>query len=165
MDGARPRRGVAEQTVLTTGCARWRSQTLRSIRRTEHFAGGPQGRPGKMWSESTFTPNAPPGSPLWPPCSASWCRLLGKIKGRTRSSFPVARGRDASVNRGRAHSHLWHCRWLLRRTTPSCLLAQMGNLSSHCGNYSVDTERRTLKRESHGQHDRRRGPRLCSARW
>ncbi len=29
--------------------------------RTEHFAGGPQGRPGKMWSESTFVPNAAPG--------------------------------------------------------------------------------------------------------
>jgi hypothetical protein len=60
-----------------------------------------QGRSDKMWSESTFATEWSPGPPLWPQCSASrWPRLLGKIKGRARSSFPVAGGRGRPVAGG-----------------------------------------------------------------
>ena len=67
-----PGEGARGEPVLTTGLHSLAlAQTLRSPPRTKHFAGGPQGRPGKMWSESTFASEWSPGPPLWPPGSAS----------------------------------------------------------------------------------------------
>jgi len=61
-DDARPRKGACNEPVLTTGFHSLAlTQTLRSTRQTEHFAGSPQGRPSKMWSESTFATEWLPG--------------------------------------------------------------------------------------------------------
>jgi len=53
-------KGARSEPVLTIGFhSLTLAQTLRSARRTQHFAGGPQGRSDKMWSKSTFAPNTP----------------------------------------------------------------------------------------------------------
>ncbi len=71
----------------------WKRGRHRLGERTEHFAGGPQGRSDKMWSESTFAPNASPGPWPWPSlqCSAPHrCGLLGK-DGAAAIFFPSSK--------------------------------------------------------------------------
>ncbi len=68
MDGAAPGEGARREPVLTTGFHSLAlTQTLRSTRQTEHFAGGHQGRPSKMWSKSTFVANDRRDAPPLPP--------------------------------------------------------------------------------------------------
>jgi len=78
--------GGGEQGVF---CAALKRVVLSVVvERAEHFAGGPQGRSDKMWSESTLLPQCLPGTHRRPQCSASrrhW--LLGK-KGPGARSFP-----------------------------------------------------------------------------
>ena len=101
-------------------CTRWRSlKPCARLGERSILREAPQGRSDKMWSESTFAPNAAPEPSRRPQCSAprarparlkiaaadaagspyfhaGWSRraagsTTGKRRGRARSSFPAAR--------------------------------------------------------------------------